>query len=309
MPERVRPTLHLRLTGHGSSAGEIPLVELAKVAEHTQRLVTRIASGMIDDQSFRRPRREIVTATTLTLIGLRSGSTVLDIALPETSSETLSAENMPPELGEMALVILAESLEILREDDPAPVLPVGVDDNVAHNIDQWLSALRGYTSISMDTELNSGTIQTEFIPRVARARLKLAASQPSLPYVSANNQVLTGRLYALNLRTGTFRIEDDARHSIQLSVPEDVRNEAAQLVNTRVRAYGRASLDNRYRLLSFAVAALEQLPELMSQMAFFEHHDLVEPPRVIEAHDLSEGIVSDLSDEEIDAFMTALDAE
>jgi len=34
--------------------------------------------------------------------------------------------------------------------------------------------------------------------------LRGAVSQPSLPYVSADHQALTGRLYALNLRTGTI---------------------------------------------------------------------------------------------------------
>jgi len=64
-------------------------------------------------------------------------------------------------------------------------------------------------------------------------------NSPSVPYVSAEHQALTGRLYALNLRTGTFRIVDDARHSVRLTVPEDVRGEAAQLIGTRVHAIGR----------------------------------------------------------------------
>jgi hypothetical protein len=216
---------------------------------------------------------------------------------------------MPGELGEMALAVLTESIEILGEDDLAPVLPVGVDDSTASEIDKWLHALHSYKRISINAELSQGSIQAEFVPKEARARLRNAISQPSLPYVSSDNQALTGRLYALNLRTGTFRIEDDARHSIQLNVPEDVRNEAAQLVNTRVRAYGRASLDNRHRLLSFSVAALEPLPDFMDHAAFFERHELIAPSRSLEDRDLSDGIVHGLSDEQIDAFMAALDAE
>jgi hypothetical protein len=308
-PRQSRPTLHLRLAGQGGRDGEISLTDLAKVAEQTQRVVTRIARGMVDDHAFGRPRRNIVSATTLTLFGLRPGSTVLDIALPDTAADTLSAEDMPVELGEMALAVLAESLELLSESDPAPLLPVGVDSKVAADIGTWLRALRDYTRISIEAELNHGTIQAVFVPREAQVKLRKASSQPSVPYVSADNQALTGRLYALNLRTGTFRIEDDARHSIQLSVPEDLRDEAAQLVNTRVRAYGRAALDDRYRLVSFAVAALEQLPEYIDQAAFFERHELVVPPRVITGRDLRAGIIQDLSDDEIAAFMAALDSE
>jgi predicted regulator of amino acid metabolism with ACT domain len=309
MAQHVRPTLHLRLTSRSERDGEISLTELARVAEQTQRVVTRIARAMIDDRASGRPRRNIAEATTLSLIGLRSGSTVLDIALPESAADTLSVEDMPSELGEMALAVLVESLEILCEDDPAPVLPVGVDGRVAEDIDDWLRAMRGYSRVTIDAQLSHGAIQAEILPQDARARLRTAESQPSLPYVSADNQALTGRLYALNLRTGTFRIEDDARHSIRLTVPEDVRAEAAQLVNTRVRAFGRASLDQRHRLVSFNVSALEQLPDFIDQTAFFERHDLVLPPRPIEQIDLTQGVITDLSDDEISTFMAALEME
>jgi predicted regulator of amino acid metabolism with ACT domain len=115
MDPEVRPTLHLRLIRPNERDGEISLAELAKVAEQTQRVVTRIARDMIDDRASGRPRHNISDATTLSLIGLRSGSTVLDIALPEAAADTLMAEDMPQELGEMALTVLAESLvELLR---------------------------------------------------------------------------------------------------------------------------------------------------------------------------------------------------
>jgi hypothetical protein len=307
MDREIRPTLHLRLIGPNERDGEISLAELAKVAEQTQRVVTRIARGMIDDRASGRPRHNISDATTLSLIGLRSGSTVLDIALPVGAAGTLMAEDMPQELGEMALTVLAESLEELGENDSEPILPVGVDDKAAEDIDDWLRVLRTYTHININAQLSRGTIHAAFIPQEARARLRRATRQPSLPYVSADNQALTGKLYALNLRTGTFTIEDDARHSIRLTVPEDLRDEAAHLVNTRVRAFGRASLDDRHRLITFNVAALEQVPDLVDQKAFFERHDLVVPPRGLDQGDLAEGVITDLSDDEIAAFMGALE--
>lgn len=309
MAQPARPTLHLRLTGRTKRDGEISLTELAKVAEQTQLVVTRIARGMIDDRVSGRPRKNIADATALSLIGLRSGSTILDIALPDSASDTLAPEGMPPELGEMALTVLVESLEVLSEDDSQPVLPVGVDDQASEDIDDWLRALRSYSHVEVNALLSRGEIQADIAPQEARTRLKTAVSQPSLPYISADNQALTGKLYALNLRTGTFKIEDDARHSIQLAVPEDLRAEAAQLVNTRVRALGKASLDQRHRLTSFSVAALEQLPEVVDQRAFFERHELVLPPRAIEQRDLTHGVIADLSDDEIAEFMAALEME
>jgi hypothetical protein len=286
----------------------MPLADLARVADGAQRVVTRIARGMIDRGQGSLPR-QAVEATTLFLTGIRSGSTVLDIALPELGGDTLSAREMPASLGEMALAVLVESLEVLSEDEPEPVLPVGVDDGVIECMDQWLRALRGYRAVTVDSELSGRSRRAVLSPKSARERLRNAASQPSVPFVSADHQALTGRLYALNLRTGTFRIEDDARHSIRLTVPEDVRDDAAQLINTRVRAIGRASLDERRRLLSFDVAAFELLPDLVDQTAFFERHELVAPPRTITGDDLAQGVIPDLSDGDIDEFMSALASE
>jgi hypothetical protein len=119
---------------------------------------------------------------------------------------------------------------------------------------------------------------------------------------------LTGKLYALNLRTGTFKIEDDLGHSIPLIVPEDVRADASQLIGRRVRAIGSASLDERHRLHSFTVSTLEETPEyFFRQSEFFERHDLVVPPRPIANSELERGVIPDLSDDEIAEFMMAID--
>jgi hypothetical protein len=62
-------------------------------------------------------------------------------------------------------------------------------------------------------------------------------------------------------------------------------------------------------MLSFKVAALEPLPDLIDQTVFFERHELVVPPRSIEQADLTQGVITDLSDEEIATFMAALEME
>lgn len=309
MVQQARPTLRLHLHGDRVRDGEMPLTDLAKVAEQTQRVVMRIARGLIDDRFPGPVPQNVADATTLFLTGLGRGSVVLDIALAAPPQDTLNAQGMPIQIGEIAMTALIESLQILSDDEPAPVLPVGIDDKAVDDIDEWLRTLRRYQHVTIDAELTRSSFQAEIVPRDARKKLQNATSQPTIPYISADHQAITGRLYALNLRTGTFRIEDDARHSIRLTVPEDMRSEAAQLVDTRVRAIGNASLDEHHRLLSFNVAALEELPDLIDQLAFFERHELIEPPRVITSGELGQGVILNLSDDEIDDFMAALEAE
>jgi hypothetical protein len=305
-PRSARPMLHLQLFGDHNRDGEMPLTEVARVAERTQTVVSRLARRLVDHPSGRLSK-SMSDATRLFLVGVRSGSTVLDIAGYESVSSNLIAEGMPGELSDMALSILIDSLETLSE--PVPTLPINVDPPVIDSLDTWLGSFRQYERVSVDAELASGPRHAELEPREARKNLHHAELQPILPYISASHQALSGRLYALNLRTGTFSIEDDTGHAIRLSVPEDMREEAAQLVNTRVRALGTASLNERHRLQSFEVEALEPLPPvpLLDQEEFFQRRELQASEPLTGS--LETGIIPDLSTEEIEAFFSVIEAE
>lgn len=302
-----RPRLQLVLSGGHDREGEIPLSDLAKVAEQTQALVSRLARSLIDRPTLGRLPKKVTEATTLFLVGVYAGSTVLDISGPELDLAGLTAEDMPGELSEIVISTLVDSLETLS--DPQPVLPVNVDERARSSLDKWLRSLLGYEQVSVKAELSGGTRLTEIEPRSARDNLHHAESQPALPFVSANHQALTGRLYALNLRTGNFSIEDNAGRSIRLRVPEDLRAEAAQLVDTKVRALGNASLDRYHRLVSFQVDLLEPLPPdpTFNQESFFSRRDILESTPL--PGQLERGIIPDLSDDEVNAFLAALQEE
>jgi hypothetical protein len=297
----------MRLSDGHERNGEIPLSELAKLADKTQLVVSRLARGLIEAPT---PHTSVnvVEATTLYLVGLSVGSTILDIAGPEPRTDALLAEGMPGNLGDMALSIFVDSFETLSQ--PAPILPVNVDRPVVTALDSLLRSLRNYSRVEIDADLDGEVRSVVIEPRAARTNLRHAESQPSLPFVSARHQVLSGRLYALNLRTGIFSIEDDSGHSIRVSVPDELRSEAAQLVDTRVRALGRALLDRQHRLRSFEVEALDPVPvsPIGTQDRLFreEHHLAVTHPLT---GSLDAGIISDLSEDEIDAFVAALEAE
>lgn len=309
MAKARRPTLHLRLDADkGRPQGEIRLVELAKVADQTQRIITHIAQNLVDDAMTGRATTDVAGATTLSLVGLRSGSTVLEIALPPIDDDVLQAEDMPVGIGQMALSLFAQGLCVLAEEDSAPALPLGINDRVVQDIGRWLTALRPYQTVDVEAHVDGERIRARIAPRAARQTLNRAEGPPDVPYVSAHHQALTGKLYALNLRTGTFKIEDNLGHSIPLVVPEDVRGDASQFIGKRVRAIGSAALDEKRRLHSFTVSSLEETPEyLLRQSEFFDRHDLVIPPRGIANNELDRGVIPDLSDDEIAQFMLAFD--
>jgi hypothetical protein len=189
-------------------------------------------------------------------------------------------------------------------------LPVNVDQPAIAALDNLLLSLHSYKRVTVDANLDERRRSVAIEPRLARASLRRAQSQPSLPFVSAHHQVLSGRLYALNLRTGIFSIEDDSGHSIRISVSEELRSEAAQLVDTRVRALGRASMDNRHRLRSFEVEALEPVPVNLigTQDRLFREPQALAATQPLTGS-LGMGIIPDLAEDEIAAFVAALEAE
>jgi hypothetical protein len=301
LPYVERPQLHLHLVGEQQRDGEVSLNDLAKVAQSTQQLVTRMARGLAGKR-VGRPPDGLVEATRLFLVGLRPGSTVLDIAGLEADPDVLVADDMPVDLGERVLGLLADSARALSEDEP--VLPAGLDASALNDLDAWLRDLRAYKRVSLEAELSRGRRVAEFEPVVARRRLRVATPQPPLPFVSSQYQALSGRLYALNLRTGSFSIEDDVGRTIRLAVPEDLRSRAARMVNTRVQAVGMPRLDENGRLLGFDVVDLVDAVELPVQTGFFDRHQLAPSARHAPRHS-DQGVIPDLTDDEIDAFVAA----
>jgi hypothetical protein len=169
--------------------------------------------------------------------------------------------------------------------------------------------MRRYQSIGFESRVGGKVTQATALPAVARERLRSVTPQPLLPYVSASQQALEGRLYALNLNTGSFHVEDDAGHKIRTVLPDAVRADASMLVSRRVRAVGKPELDELGRIKSFRVDRIGAAPDLVGlseQKSFFDVHDLEVKPPAGEEGTLDEWAIRDLSDAEADDFMAAL---
>lgn len=304
MTSPTRSRLNIRLQGGGERDGEIALSDIGKIAEQTQQLVLGLAEALTGRQVGRRPTA-LIDATRLYLVGVARGSTVLEIAGTESINDALKSDDMPGEIGDLALELLMEAATSLAGDDDQ--LPVGIDRRGAQILDRWLRDLRGYESLVIEGTIG-GTPKppTTLAPGAARQKLRGMEPQPSVPYLPSGQQALTGRLYALNLDTGSFTVRDDAAHAIRLAVPIDLRSEAAHLIGVRVRATGTPEVDNAGRLVGFRVAQIERAPNLdeLRQGAFFERHELLAGSLTPDTN-LQEWAIPDLSEDEIDGFVAA----
>jgi hypothetical protein len=214
---------------------------------------------------------------------------------------------VPADLDEITIGLAIEALCRLR-DEEQPEMPAGIDARAAGDIAAWLRGLRVYDSVGIDAVLpKRGHEDVTIVPRIAQQRIKFAVTAPVMPYVTMEDQALDGHLYAVNLRSGIFRIEDATGRSIRIDVPESLRPKAAQLVDVRVRVTGRPTLDERHRLMSFEATdiGMRQPSPDIEQTGFFEPHDLALRPAA-SGDELDMWGVSDLAEDEAEAFLAIL---
>jgi hypothetical protein len=307
MAGKDRTLLRIALDGHDARPGEIPLGELAKIAERTQRVVRRLARGLLDRSSAGRLPKAVEQSTELFLVGLRDGSTVLEIAGSSEDDGKLSYDDLPPDIADRALDLLVGGVEVAASES-ADALPVGFDEEARDALDDWLKGVRHYSTVELELRAPSRARRRVAVtPTEARGRLAELHLPPRVPYVSASKQALVGVLYALNMRTGTYRIEDSLGNVISLTVPEDIRADAAKLAGQRVRALGRANLDRNGNVASFEVSGLSPstTPAGLDREAFWTRHELKTEGRTV-VTDLDRWVIEDLTDEEEEGFLAAL---
>src|SRR5438046_1884702 len=183
---RVRMRVHL--TSKDLPEGEISFDEITKIADHTQRLIRHLARGLTDTRGPGPASKKIAEGTRLFLVGIKQGSTVLEVAGPIHAEASLS-DSMPPDLDEITIGLAIEALNCLNDNDARPEMPAGIDARAAEDIASWLRVLRFYDSVRIEAVLpRRGNESVTISPRAAQQRIKNAVTAPTLPYVTMTEQ-------------------------------------------------------------------------------------------------------------------------
>ncbi|QIK66284.1 hypothetical protein G7072_07915 [Nocardioides sp. HDW12B] len=270
----------------------------------------QIVGNLVGQRRPGAPAKAVLEASQLRLVGLRAGSTILEIAGASPDAGLLEFD-IPTDLTEITFDMLMDGLGALvsaSDEEPAE-LPVGFDDRLMGDFDVWLRSMRRYESVALESHVGGRVKQAASNPEAARARLKGVSPQPVMPFVSPSQQALEGKLYALNLNTGSFHVEDDAGHKIRTVLSPESRNSASLLVSRRVRAIGKPDLDEAGRIRSFQVDVIGPAPDLeglSEQKSFFDVHELEIKPPPGDSGSIKEWAIGGLSDGEADDFMSAL---
>jgi hypothetical protein len=255
-------------------AGEIPLAALARIASETQTLVRRLARSLNERGGPGRTPAAIEDATELMLVGVGPGSTRLELVGPVQQPQLDLDLDIPDDIGTRALDGLLTALEAVARHEP---LPVAVDDISGRSLEDWLAAMAASASdLKVEVSLGGRPARTvDLVPAVARAELNERRAARSAPPV-APMRAVDGRLYAVDLDSGRYRIRDDEGNSIAVVTTGLSRDDVAPLLDQRVRAEGASRFDEQGRLHSLEVTSLSLAPDVegLDTASFFAGAEL-----------------------------------
>lgn len=230
-----------------------------------QQAVFRLAKS-IEGRAGRRGRSPLVIEelTKLFAVGIEAGSAVLEIQAP-----SLAGQLPLTDVGLDALSLLEDTLETLARGG---VVNPRVDDWSREGIGAFLAGLSSYEGISLEDRRGDSSRRVEFRPAAAAEALRKTKSPSEM------KDTLAGKLYELNIKTGTYRIEDDLgrSHLLEFDTPIDSLDHVRPLIGRTVVATGVSSLEPGIRP-RFRARSLE-LADALPRADFFDF-DL---PRAIE---------------------------
>lgn len=240
--------LELRLVGARAPDGEIRFADLVAIASSLQELSLRITRTCVSAERLGRPNDVVQEFAQLRLRGLTKGSTRLLVS--RGPSDTLDID--PSELRDLDRKF-SEVIEGVGRDQR----PAWLNDSIAESTEEFVKALQSSAHVVEARFADVGRtvrIKTESIHRETWRR--------SSPTVSPSEVVVSGKLEAVDLRSGKFRVVDDVGNRIALDDVPDAEG-TAHLINQRVRATGPAARDDadRIRVLHAPVVEEDALPD------------------------------------------------
>lgn len=297
-----RSKLTLRLLGGQYPPGEIPLLDLGAVAERAQRLANRLARAEEGRGGPGRSPDRIAGGVRLLFTGIEISSTKLLIAGPPREAQ-LDLGPLGEEAVERVFLQIVEGLEAAAGGRE---LPESYDDLSRRALAEWLDALAA-AAPEVEVTARVGAREPKpvrFNPATARAFIEEPTSSPVPPAISVE-----GVLYALNLRTGRYRIEDDMGSTIDLVTSLFTSEQIAPLVGGRVAASGSAVYDDRGRIKEVDATTIAPAPGIdgLDPGRFWravEMEELLMNSGPIESWD--ELLIPGLSVEDGDAYLRVL---
>lgn len=278
--------LRIRLTGTAAPSGEIALSDLAALASSLQELATRVARHVVGQHGPGRTVAAAARVVDLRLTGLRQGSTVLDVSFGES--------NVLPLKGGPESDIADRFWEVvggIQAGVPPQWASQSVRDSAVKLVDAFAAAADEVAIQRADGR--TAAWRTARAPRT---------SWLLVDTVETERVTVVGRLEKVDLADRRFRIRDDVGNTITLEDVDDAEV-VGPLVGQRTAATGAPVRAAEGRLRGLRDAAVEPAP-VAAEWRPGRRSDL---DAIFARAPGPDPAGLDLSDEEISAFLAALD--
>lgn len=232
--------LWITLDGTAAPPGQVELVDLAAMGSALQELSTRVGREWVDRSGPGRTTHAVSQMTRLRLTGLGVSETVL--RLEYGSTELLPFDETPDD---QVANLFWEVLEGIAAGD-RPGWVTGLVAASAASLNRAFE--RAATRVSIESDGRPGI---SWRPADFRRSVWLAADRSPVLTVA-----ITGRLDAVDLETGSFRITDDSGVQVSLEHVVDPRT-AAHLIGERVLVTGAGQTDRHGHVRHLDAATIE----------------------------------------------------
>lgn len=273
-----------RLLGHESPDGFLLASDAESLSRALQKLCTRLTRAAANRQGVGRSDAT-VEALSRVRLGLGSGSTILRMSLGDPAA--LEVDPLAPKVDEDFWAIVEGTRDGRR--------PESLSDSVAEAAGELVSAL---TRAAPRVEVSKADR-----PSVLLVADALDRDTWRVADVVADEAVTyAGRLEAVDLRSGSFRIVDDAENRIPLKSVHDIEGGVGRLVDKRVLATGTRVTGRQgvFSHLTDVILTPHELPQAWTHQRAEPDDIPSNPQRQHMFKDL------DVSDEELDAYFVAI---
>ncbi len=276
--------------------GAIPLTELAKIAQHVQEAVDRIARGLSGKDGSGRPPDELRKLSKLEAVGIEAGSAVLQIEAPH-DMEEFPLDFGQPDAGVQAVGVFVASLAALSEgEDP----PESVSESAQKAIRSFLRAVDNHESVTVTSEANSATERAHLVPRLVKAPV-----HPEPTEEPESTVQIVGRLYSVNLDKHSYRVRDEFGRSQHFTLDDDLdqRQIARALLGETVNVTATWIADEAGEpMQATAVSRVE--PPSSAEYRSWDALAAIEAAEALRS--IEDLAIPDLDEAEVDAFLRAV---
>ncbi len=280
-----------RLIGAESPQGQIDVDDVVAILQKLQELATKVGRIETGAEERGRPSKNVKRVAKLRLVGLRAGSTVIEVQ--RVRDEDKLTFNLEDEVGFDAR--FADIIDAIGAD----TRPATVTNAIAETAADLVVALqKAAPEIEFST---AGVLRRAF----KTAETHRETWRSTLNEGAQESVTVVGRLYAVNLKSHRLQVQDDLGN--EFALPK-VENDAllGHLLGAYVSVTGVPEKDSRGRVSEIHGAVIELAPQF------------AESPRVRESVSLDDilatspgpaaGGIPGLREDEANAFFKALGA-